>query len=230
MTNPAGQPLGGICVFVVTTGGALGIETGKNGTYKFDANELFPGRYLVLFTASCSGANPFVPIAPGPWAPQWYKGKFAQAMANKVHLRAHRVTRDINAVMQRAGEVSGTLTGSDHHRLKGVCAVLTDAAGNEFGQATTNAKGQYVITGLDPGRYRLLADGACAADYGQVWYPHAASVSKARAITVRLGHRTSADQRGAAEARHDHRIRSRRQPGREAPGRHLRGRVLADEH
>ncbi len=135
-----------------------------------------------------------MPIAPGRWAPEWYKGKFAQAKADKVQLRAHKVTRGINAVMQRGGEVSGTVSGSDHRRLKNACAVLTDSSGQEFGQAVTNAKGDYTITGLDPGSYRLVAIAACTggvSDYGQIWYPRAASVKKAQVIKVRLGRRTS---------------------------------------
>src|ERR1700722_8746870 len=96
-------------------------------------------------------------------------------------------------MMRPGGEVSGTVAGSDHRRLKNACAVLTDSAGQEFGQAFTNAKGQYTIIGLDPGNYRLLAVPACrggTSDYGQTWYQRAATVRQARVIKVRLGHRT----------------------------------------
>ncbi len=194
VTSPAGKPLAGICVWVVGKSFAEGIETTRRGTYKFGQG-LDPGRYPVLFTSNCGDAtNPFAPIGPGRWAPEWYKGEFAQAKADKVQLRAHKVTRGINAVMQRGGEVSGTVSGSDHRRLKKACAVLTDASGQELGQAVTDAKGNYTITGLDPGRYRLVAIAACTGglrDYGQIWYPHAASVKKAHVIKVRLGRRTS---------------------------------------
>ena len=192
--SPAGKPLAGICVWVVGKSFAVGTETTRRGTYKFGPG-LDPGRYPVLFASRCGDAsNPFVPIAPGRWAPEWYKGKFAQAKADKVRLRAHRVTRGINAVMQHAGEISGAVSGSDHHQLKNACAVVTNSSGQELGQAITNAKGGYTITGLDPGSYRLVAIAACTggvSDYGQVWYLHAASVKKAQVIKVRLGRRTS---------------------------------------
>jgi hypothetical protein len=195
VTNPAGKPLAAICVWVVGKGFAVGIPSTRSGTYKFGANEFFPGRYLVLFTSNCgTGVNPFVPIGPGPWAPEWYKGKFAQAKATKVRLRAHKVTRGINAVMRRAGDVSGTLSGSDHRRLTGACAVLTDSSGREFGQAVTNARGTYTITGLDSGSYRLVGVAACTggvSDYAPTWYPHGASIKQARVIKVRRGHRTT---------------------------------------
>ncbi len=163
--------------------------------YRFDISGggVPNGRYPVQFDSSCLSSDPFGPIAPGRWAPQWYKAKFAAAEANKVLVKAGKTTRGINAVMRSGGDVSGTVTGSDHRRLKNACAVLTDSAGQEFGQAFTNAKGQYTITGLDPGNYRLLAVPACrggTSDYGQTWYPRAATVRQARVIKVRLGHRT----------------------------------------
>jgi hypothetical protein len=194
VTSPTGSPLAGICMWIMGDGFAEGVSTNKHGVYRFEVSGGFPyGRYPVQFDSSCDTANPFAPIAPGPWAPQWYKGKFAAAKANKVLVKAGKTTRGINAVMRRAGQVSGTITGSDHRKLKNACGVLTDGAGQEFGFALTNAKGQYTITGLDPGRYRLVALAACTgglSDYGATWYPRAATIKQARAITVRLGHRT----------------------------------------
>jgi hypothetical protein len=196
VTSPAGRPLAGICMWIVGKTFAAGTVTNKHGTYRLEiGGGGIPSRkYPVQFDSGCQNADPFVPIAPGRWAPQWYKDKFSPAKATKVLLQVNKTKRGINAVMQRAGEVSGTIFGSDHRRLKNACAVLTDSAGNEFGQAITNAKGQYTITGLDPGSYRLTALAACtggANDYGQAWYPSAASVEKARSIRVRLGRRTS---------------------------------------
>ena len=198
VTNPAGQPLAGVCAWVIEEtrqgGFAEGHATSRNGTYKIGEDDFYPGRFLVLFTSNCGGANvnPFVPIAPGPWAAQWYKGKFAQSKATKVRLRAHKVTRGIDAVMQRGGEVSGTIYGADHRPLEHGCAVLTSASGEEFGQAVANPTGEYTITGLDPGSYRVTGLGSCSgmSDYAQTWYPHAASLRTAQVIKVRLGHRT----------------------------------------
>ena len=81
---------------------------------------------------------------------------------------------------QRQARSAARSPGSDHRKLKNACGVLTDGAGQEFGFALTNAKGQYTITGLDPGSYRLVALAACtggASDYEQTWYPRAATTS-----------------------------------------------------
>jgi hypothetical protein len=196
VTDPSGRPLAGICMWIVGKTFAAGTSTNKHGTYRFEiAGGGIPGHsYPVEFDSMCATANPFVPIAPGRWAPEWYKDKFSQSKATKVALRLGKTARGINAVMQRGGEVLGAISGSDHRQLKHACAFLTDSSGQEFGQAFTNAKGQYTITGLESGSYRLVGVGACTggmSDYAQTWYPHAGSIKKARVIKVRRGHRTS---------------------------------------
>jgi hypothetical protein len=195
VTSPSGRPLAGICMWIMGKSFAAGTVTGKHGTYRFEMSGpgFTSGRFPVQFDSSCDDADPFVPIAPGPWAPEWYKGKFSATKASKVLVKVGKTTRGINAVMRPAGEVAGLIEGTDGHRIKDACAVVTDSAGQEFGQAVTNAKGQYTITGLDAGTYRLLAAPSCApgSDYGQAWYPNAPSIGKARSITVRFGHRTS---------------------------------------
>jgi hypothetical protein len=196
VTSPSGRPLAGICMWIVGKYTAEGTVTGKHGTYRMEVGGggFTSGRFPVEFDSSCANADPFVPVAPGPWAPEWYKGKFSATKANKVLVKVGKTTRGVNAVMRPAGEVSGTISGSDHRRIKNACALLTNSTGKEdLGQAITNAKGAYTITGLDSGSYRLVGVAGCtggASDYGQAFYPRAASIKNARAVEVRLGHRT----------------------------------------
>jgi hypothetical protein len=192
VTNAAGRPLAGICVSVVGNDWAEGAPTNANGRYDIGPDDFYPGRYLVLFTSNCLTTDPFVPTAPGPWAPEWYKGKFARAKASKVQFRVHKATRGVNAVMQHAAQISGVVTGSDGRRVKDACAVVWASPNLQVGLGITNSGGAYDVNGLDPGRYRVLVAPACigASDYGQVWYPRAQTFGTARAIAARLAHRT----------------------------------------
>jgi hypothetical protein len=192
VTSPAGKPLAGICVWVERDGAAGEVETTSSGTYGFGANIFEPGRYLVLFLNCGPAADPFAPLAPGPWAPEWYKAAFARSKATVVVLRAHRVTRGINAVMRHAAQISGVVTGSDGRRLANTCVFAMTGPTLPAGLATTNRGGAYKITGLDPGSYRVLAMPDCGAGsvYGQAYYPRAQTFGAARAVTVRLGHLT----------------------------------------
>jgi hypothetical protein len=200
-TNQAGKPLGGICVFVVSkvfadgSEFALGMPTTRSGTYTVVKGELPAGSYQVLFTSTCAAdTDPFLPLAPGPWAPEWYKAKFARSAATMVVLSAHQVTRGINAVMRPAARIGGVVTGSDGRRVANACAVAMASPTREAGQATTNSGGAYTMTGLDPGSYRVLAVPSCGfapSVYGQAWYPRAQTFRAARAVAARFGHLTS---------------------------------------
>jgi protocatechuate 3,4-dioxygenase beta subunit len=193
VTNPAGKPLSGICAWVVGSGFAEGIPTSRSGTYTFGADAFPPGRYQVLFTSGCASTiYPFAPIAPGPWAPEWYNGKFARSKANKVQLLANKATRGINAIMRPAAKIGGVVTGSDGRLIKNACVLAVASPTLALGRAVTNSRGAYTLTGLDPGRYRILVLPACpaASVYGPAWYPRAQSYSAARAVPARFGHLT----------------------------------------
>ncbi len=187
VTSPSGRPLEGICVALIGKGYAEGIGTARNGTYYF-SSEIPPGWYPIEFTSNCRS----FPFPTGPWAPEWYRHAFSQADATKVHIQAGKITRNVNAVMVRGGQITGTVTGAHGKPLAGICAALATPSGVEVAQATTRANGTYRLTGLDPGSYRMLFAPGCGggADYAQIWWPHAQSLKKARPITVRLGHTT----------------------------------------
>jgi hypothetical protein len=188
VTDPSGKPLAGICASIVARTWSEGVTTSKKGTYLIRFGSIPPGVYRAEFTSNCAG---FLPT--GPWAPEWYRGKFASWTANKVRIKAGKITSGINAVMRPAGQITGTVTGASHRRLKGICVVATTPKGNEVSQALTASNGSYRIPGLDPGGYRVLfvpCPGA-ASDYAAAWWPNAATASKARPVLVRLGHVTS---------------------------------------
>ncbi len=185
VTGPSGRPLKGVCAWVIGKGWAEGRPTARNGTYYFGL-EIPPGSYPIEFTSSCTA----FPFPDGPWAPEWYRHAFSQPDATKVHIRAGKITRNINAVMVRGGEIDGTVTGARGKPLAGMCVALTTPSGVEVNQATTGANGEYRLTGLDAGSDRALIEPGCggSADYAQTWWPHAPTLKKARPIQVRLGH------------------------------------------
>lgn len=133
VTSPSGHPLRNICAWIVGKTFDEGVATSKNGTYFIQAQPALTGRYPIAFTSPCN----LPPFASGPWAPQWYKDKFSQAAATRVLLKPGHVVCHIDAVMQREGEITGTVTGAAGRRLAGVCVVLTTGKGVEVAQATS---------------------------------------------------------------------------------------------
>jgi hypothetical protein len=84
VTNAAGRPVKGICVNAHFRTGYVGVETSAQGTYNF-GKSLPAGRYTVQFGLCDFGKS------AGNWAPQWYHGKYRQAHANPVTVRAGKI-------------------------------------------------------------------------------------------------------------------------------------------
>jgi protocatechuate 3,4-dioxygenase beta subunit len=185
VTDAAGRPIKGICVMahVRRGSGFIGISTSAQGTYRFE-KYLRAGRYTLQFGSCDSGES------AGNWAPQWFRGKYRQARADLVRVRAGKVTRQINAVMRRGGSISGVVTGQRGTRLSRVCVTAVTADRKQFVAQAKTVRGRYRIKALDAGRYRVYFDPACgyhATRYLDQWWPAASTVKASKPVTVRLG-------------------------------------------
>jgi hypothetical protein len=104
------------------------------------------------------------------------------------------VTAGIDAVLPPSGTISGTVSAGAGRSLSGVCVSAYNVAGQDWltqSQAGSH-HGKYKITGLAPGRYKVLFGGcSLRGAYAAQWYPAAAGEQAARAVRVRTGRDTS---------------------------------------
>jgi protocatechuate 3,4-dioxygenase beta subunit len=139
-TSAAGLPLSGICVY--DSGGFANSVTGSRGRYELDG--LARGRYLVVFDPACGSG-----FAP----PINYAGR-----TESVTVRAGKTVRGVNAYLERAAILSGTVTDSGGRGLVNVCVQVGDPA-EDF--AITNKRGDYSMIGIRPGSYTVAFFGGC---------------------------------------------------------------------
>jgi hypothetical protein len=190
VTDAAGHPLAGFCVWVQYRGFAVGSSTKKDGSYHVGPF-LPPGHVTVLFTASCldgPGAS------TGNWAPEWYKGRFSQAKADEVTIRSGHVTKGINVVMRHGGQIAGVVKNGSGGALAGVCVDVLSNNGARFITQVKTVGGRYRADSLDPGRYRVLFDPACGyhrTPYLLQWWRDAAGLKGSAPVKVRLAAVTS---------------------------------------
>jgi protocatechuate 3,4-dioxygenase beta subunit len=156
--SPAGKGLAGVCVqaFTSTANSVSGVGTlsGAGGRYRLPVTR---GKWEVDFANGCGGK----------YAPQWWKHVGSQAKATLLTVRRGSHVTGIDAKLVIGGVITGTVRGSTKAGpgIRGVC-VVADGRGNAFGieqQARTGKNGNYRITGLGTGHYRVQFDPECAA-------------------------------------------------------------------
>jgi hypothetical protein len=148
VTNTTGAPVedvnvevnGGEFEFIAGTSAV----TNANGEYTIE--NLPEGVYRVSFSPRGS-----------TYLPQYYNGQGSFASANPVLVSAGKTTPGINAVLVEGGKISGTVTDAYTHAGVGKIEVFAIESGGEFGGgvAVTNANGEYTITGLRSGSYKV---------------------------------------------------------------------------
>ncbi len=183
--DQSGDTLVGISVSVYPQGYSGGPATGtassaSDGTYTID--NLAAGSYWVEFYD-----------ATGTYASQIYNDhNLGSGSMDYVTVTAGSTTSDIDAALQIAGKISGTVTDPNGIPLTTVWAcVYVDGAGGYFANAPAGVDGTYTIGGLAPGSYNVeFID--FADNYASQWYDGQADQSGAAVITVSGGRTTSA--------------------------------------
>jgi hypothetical protein len=164
-----------------SAGAAVGTTTtASDGSYAIDA--LASGAYRIGFGG---------PALSGPapnYAPQFYGGD-SLADAKAVSITAGAAASVVNAELTNGGTVSGTITDAFGAPLGGVSAEAFDASGNLVGNGATSADGtgDYTITALPSGSYRIGFDTGCCADYVTQYSGNEPTLASAQLVPVTPG-------------------------------------------
>ncbi len=146
VTNSAGVPVRAVTVEVYGSGFSFEplkvATTNAGGEYTIEG--LTEGEYRVGFSPSGS-----------TYLAQYYNGQPSLESANPVLVTAGKTTAGIGATLTEGGKISGIVTDAYTH--SGLAKIGVAASGGElgFGFASTNAKGEYTITGLRTGSYKV---------------------------------------------------------------------------
>jgi len=184
VASASGHRLSGICVYAATEAEAeLGpvfqtFALTSNGTYSMP--DLAPGQYLVNFGCQLDHA----------YANQWFGVKPGAGQPELVSAEPGR-TGGIDAVLRRAGTITGVVTSSSGHPLAGICvtpveigqpASVVESEGG-LSAPPTDSSGDYQVAGLAAGRYSVEFS-PCEDSFRY------ASALRATAVTVRSNETT----------------------------------------
>lgn len=147
------------------------------------------GEYTIVGLASGSYKVSFYPRygSGGNYLSQYFNGQATSAAATPVSVTAPNATSGINAALQAGGQITGKVTAeSGGAPLAGieVCA----EQGELFGScATTNAAGEYTISGLANGSYTVVfypsEENESSANYLRKALPGSVSVTAPNTVS-----------------------------------------------
>src|SRR5271157_1231654 len=184
VTNSAtGAPLPRARVAVVVFGntGAQTFGTVTNGEGKFTIGGLPPGRLILNVDRV---------------------GFVAPATGNRLsdsQLRPGEMKEDVKLTLTPTGGISGRVLNAEGGAVQGVIVSL-DGAPFGINPAASDEKGQFRISGVPPGRYRVVAnpavmpfppeirtDGTREVHYARTYYPDALTVKAGQRVEVGAG-------------------------------------------
>ncbi len=167
--------------------GALVCASGSDGEICGLSNEV--GEYTI---SGLETGEYTVKFSTLTYAPQYYHGKANASEATLVSVAAGAPTTGINAALQAGGEITGTVTDAFTKKaLAGALVCVSPSVG--LGCATTNATGEYAITGLGTGEYTVKFSEptytlAVLQRQGQCVRSHA-SIGQSRVLEIRVSTR-----------------------------------------
>lgn len=185
VTNSAAQPLARICVFVhpaTERHSSYFVETDSEGRYQV---ALPAGDYKVRFDECFSY---YYEAEPRNYLPEWYDDKLDFDSADRVAVNDLAETSGVDAVLARAGSISGTVATETGQPPGGLCIFASSdtPAGYSSGSARTQPDGSYRIRGLLAGSHRVLFSDCEASPrrYVTEWYDNAPGFASSTPVEV----------------------------------------------
>lgn len=129
------------------------------------------------------------------YVPQYYNGKEKSSEATPVPVTVGATTPNINAEMRAGGHISGVVTDATTHAAlanASVCAAGDSSGAFIFQCATTNAAGEYTITGLSTGMYTVSFGGPEETGYVGQYFNGTPIFAQATLVSVTAGATTGA--------------------------------------
>ena len=121
---------------------------------------------------------------------QYYNGKSSSVEAKQVAVEAGQTKSGIDGAMLIGGQISGTVTNAS---TKAAITGIQVCASNEIDSqcAKTNSNGEYTVSGLATGSYKVYFSAPDVLNYLAQYYNGKASYSEAEAVSVTTGNTTS---------------------------------------
>jgi hypothetical protein len=168
-------------------------ETDSQGNYTIAG--LPTAKDLVEFSPGFDcGVNPCRRLN---YITQYWKGKSAFEEAEHVGVEAGKKVENVNAEMQVGGQITGKVTKADGHgtAIERTLVCAQPATPGRMECELTDANGEYTISGLATGNYKVEFSGrtcpplggGCPIAYGPRYWDNKSTLAEAESVKVEAG-------------------------------------------
>ena len=185
VTDSNGNPMPGVEVRVFGPGDTWVashiISTASDGTYRI--GDLRPVR--PASTTVCSSRLPQTPVL----APEWFDDAARRSLATPVTVPGGQTVAGIDARLEQAGAISGSVTGTNGNPVSGVQVSAFGPGDTLVATRTTSTTpdGTYLIGDLRPADYRVRFSPPPGSGLAPEWFDDAAQRAQATAVAASPG-------------------------------------------
>ncbi len=159
-----------------------GVSTDNDGYYTIHG--VPAGSYKIQFDGQHAGN----------YAREWWDNKRNFEDADTVVVTTGNTTADIDAQLEDAGSIFGTVTDdSTSNGIENVRVIVYDLSNNEINNSWTDANGDYTVDSLYPGNFKVHFDTSNVGIYISEWYNDKDSFENGDEVVVNEGTATTAD-------------------------------------
>lgn len=151
--------------------------TDAGGYYTFTA--VAPNNYFLWFYDE-----------NGIYAHEYYRDSYLFAQADVVSITANTVYTTDNVILQRGGQITGSITVLGEPAYAGSVTAMLDGPtdrSSAFSAAIDPKSGHYQLTNLPAGSYKIAADVRTGGGYYYAFYPQSESREDATTIVLGIG-------------------------------------------
>jgi len=150
------------------------------------------GYYTIYGVPEGSYKIQFDPHDAGNYALEWWNNKRRFDDADTVVVTTGNTTTDINAQLEEAGSITGTITDdSTSGGIENVQVIVYDLSNNEINSSWTDANGDYTVNNLYPGNFKVHFNTSNVPIYIAEWYNDKDSFENGDEVVVNEGSATT---------------------------------------